>query len=489
MLKFSVQDNFLHEDSCYQAWPATGDSDLKYQEASDFCSSQLDGSLAGEDILDWVTLFLAGMRPHLVAGSEYQWWIQSDTAQTCRTLSSDGARVTVSEQECDGDPPDNIVRQPLCQLGLQCRSGSVSGGERCVCGCEDHLAIPTQAECEVCLQGQACYHDLHIQAANQSHYCVDQCQDLPAYNVKPCFCHHHVCHELDYENFCIADTGCQKFGWCPHGPGASELYNHTRGVTPQKSEDYNLDFCICGLLNDTQLCDSSQYCHTSVSSDNSTSHDCRPRPPDCPPGTSVAPVGGCTCSNVSLCQEGLMCAGQTGDCVPRPPPCLPLPSVAGGERCVCELPGGTLQVCEEGEACAASCFPPAYCQDPTITATWASHNAVVTSKVKPTMVQGSELEMECLEHTFTSLSLGAGKFEQKFTAVCSDSGQWSEERCTHSLCPQLRVDSASVEVTELFITLNAKSQGSVIKLSCQQEADEFEFGSGTTRLLAVCNRR
>ena len=184
-----------------------------------------------------------------------------------------------------------------------------------------------------------------------------------------------------------------------------------------------------------------------------------------------------------------MCAGQTGDCVPRPPPCLPLPSVAGGERCVCQLPGGTLQVCEEGEACAASCFPPAYCQDPTITATWASHNEVVTSKVKPTMVQGSELEMECLEHTFTSLSLGAGKFKQKFTAVCSDSGQWSEERCTHPLCPHLRVDSASVEVTELFITLNAKSQGSVIKLSCKQEADEFEFGSGTTRLLAVCNRR
>ena len=144
-----------------------------------------------------------------------------------------------------------------------------------------------------------------------------------------------------------------------------------------------------------------------------------------------------------------MCAGQTGDCVPRPPPCLPLPAVAGGERCVCQLPGGTLQVCEEGEACAASCFPPAYCQDPTITATWASHNAVVTSNVKPTMVQGSELEMECLEHTFTSLSLGAGKFEQKFTAVCSDSGQWSEERCTHPLCPHLRVDSASVEVTKL----------------------------------------
>ena len=75
MLKFSVQDNFLHEDSCYQAWPATGDSDLKYQEASDFCSSQLDGSLAGEDILDWVTLFLAGM-----ITSEHEQYSRGDQA-------------------------------------------------------------------------------------------------------------------------------------------------------------------------------------------------------------------------------------------------------------------------------------------------------------------------------------------------------------------------------------------------------------------------
>ena len=185
-----------------------------------------------------------------------------------------------------------------------------------------------------------------------------------------------------------------------------------------------------------------------------------------------------------------MCEESTGHCVARPQPCLSLPAVAGPDRCLCHISGDTHKICEENEACDASCFLPDHCPDPTTSNNWTDYNAQIRSKVEPLMVQATELTMECEEHTFTSLSVKAREYKKTFTAVCTDQdSSWSMDHCTFPTCPQLQLDTNTVQLTELWLTHNATTQGSVLKLACKGEAEEFEFGSGITRLLAVCNRR
>lgn len=67
-------------------------------------------------MLESATLFLAAIRPDGVSGEEYEWWIESNNGQ-CRTASSDGTTVTLTDQDCEGSPPDKRVRRPLCELG------------------------------------------------------------------------------------------------------------------------------------------------------------------------------------------------------------------------------------------------------------------------------------------------------------------------------------------------------------------------------------
>ena len=111
-----MRDKLILNDNCYQAGLSGDGSDVKYQEASDFCKTQLRGTLAGEDVLESATLFLAAIRPDGVSGEEYEWWIESNNGQ-CRTASSDGTTVTLTDQDCEGSPPDKRVRRPLCELG------------------------------------------------------------------------------------------------------------------------------------------------------------------------------------------------------------------------------------------------------------------------------------------------------------------------------------------------------------------------------------
>ena len=111
-----VRDRLISTESCYQAGQTADDSDLTYQEASDFCESELRGSLVTEAGLSpAVSLsLLAHLRPQTSQGHQFQWWLEADSPESCRTVSSDGA---VSQQDCAASPLPKTVRRPLCQLG------------------------------------------------------------------------------------------------------------------------------------------------------------------------------------------------------------------------------------------------------------------------------------------------------------------------------------------------------------------------------------
>ena len=234
--------------------------------------------------------------------------------------------------------------------GLQCspHPRSVVGEAGCVCGCEDR-AIPTE-DCEVCSQGQNCYHDPQP-IDEKSHYCVEACKAMPSYNVRACYCHHEVCDQPYWNTFCQPTSGCRRFDQCDD---TSMLYNHTHGHWEGSADEYDLEFCVCGYWEQIKLCDESQYCISKMNSENKTEYSCIPRPTDCPPEPSLSPEGGCSCRDREVCEAGQMCASEAGKCVERPPDCQPLPSVAGPERCYCAIQGLTTtpQICEEFEASA-----------------------------------------------------------------------------------------------------------------------------------------
>ena len=105
------------KNHCYQAG-VTGDwSDVNHEEASEFCKNRMGGTLVSEDTVESLTPFLSGIRPQSKHGVEFEWWIQSLTPETCKTISEDGTALTVNDQDCQGNPSNNKVRQPLCQLG------------------------------------------------------------------------------------------------------------------------------------------------------------------------------------------------------------------------------------------------------------------------------------------------------------------------------------------------------------------------------------
>ena len=181
-----------------------------------------------------------------------------------------------------------------------------------------------------------------------------------------------------------------------------------------------------------------------------------------------------------MCEEGL--------CVP--PPCLPHPWVATNLTCSCNLTGLTVtpEICQEGELCHTTCISPLYCADPTTQPDWASHNLLALSNLtatNTTFIQWSSLEVECLEHMFTT------EGEGRFTATCGekDGGTWKLSTCSYPVCKEVEVDTETVEVTELFFIGNATTQGAILKFTCKDEAEVFSVGSGLTRLEAVCNRR
>ena len=101
-------------ESCYQAGLTSDDSDLTYQDASDYCKSELKGTLATEADLSKVTSLLSLLRPQTEQGGQFQWWLQGDSTETCKTVSSDGS---VREQSCTAAPPEKTLRRPLCHLG------------------------------------------------------------------------------------------------------------------------------------------------------------------------------------------------------------------------------------------------------------------------------------------------------------------------------------------------------------------------------------
>ena len=106
-----------------------------------------------------------------------------------------------------------------------------------------------------------------------------------------------------------------------------------------------------------------------------------------------------------------------------------------------------------------------------------------------TFVQMTELEVECVEHTFTHDSIQTREYKKIHTAVCDETGNWSLTECSYPVCEPIEVDSDTVAVTELLITDNATTQGSTLKFSCKEDTDEFEFTSSVMRVLAVCNRK
>ena len=110
----AVRDRVISPDSCYQAGLTSDDSDLTYQEASDFCQSELKGSLATEAGLRKATSLVTQLRPHTERGHQFQWWLQAETRESCKTVSSDGS---VTQQDCTAGPPDKTLRRPLCHLG------------------------------------------------------------------------------------------------------------------------------------------------------------------------------------------------------------------------------------------------------------------------------------------------------------------------------------------------------------------------------------
>ena len=183
-----------------------------------------------------------------------------------------------------------------------------------------------------------------------------------------------------------------------------------------------------------------------------------------------------------MCEESL--------CVP--PPCLPHPWVATNLTCSCNLTGLTVtpEICQEGELCHTACLSPVYCADPTTEQDWTSRNALVTNLTSTTatnpFIQWSTLEVECLEHMFTT------EGEAGFTAMCREEkagGTWNMSTCAYPVCKEVEVDTDTVKVTELFIIGNATTQGAILKFSCKDEAEAFNVGSGLTRIQAVCNRR
>ena len=112
----AVRDRLISPESCYQAGQSADDSDVNYQDAFNFCQSELKGSLATEAGLSTVNSLslLTDLRPHTEQGRQFQWWLQADSATSCKTVSSDGA---VSQQDCAAAPLDLTVRRPLCHLG------------------------------------------------------------------------------------------------------------------------------------------------------------------------------------------------------------------------------------------------------------------------------------------------------------------------------------------------------------------------------------
>ena len=184
---------------------------------------------------------------------------------------------------------------------------------------------------------------------------------------------------------------------------------------------------------------------------------------------------------------------QDGECKERPPACLPHPWVATNLSCFCNLTGLTLtpDICLEGQLCDTVCLTPFYCADPTTHQDWTSRNTLVTNltvsnSTNNTFIQWSRLEVECLDQMFTT------EGERGFTAMCGEAegrATWNMSTCSYPVCTEVKVDAGTVEVTELFIIGNATTQGAILNLSCKEEAEVFNVGSGLTRIQAVCNRR
>ena len=55
----------------------------------------------------------ASVNPFLPA-TEYEWWLR-EAFGVCKTVSVTGEIV---DQDCTGTSLDNVIRKPLCQLGM-----------------------------------------------------------------------------------------------------------------------------------------------------------------------------------------------------------------------------------------------------------------------------------------------------------------------------------------------------------------------------------
>ena len=481
-----MNDVLLTEEGCYQNMGA----ELSYEDAEFVCSSELEGRLVEEESVGNIASFLSSQLSYTEPGMNFTWWLGGGTDTSCGVV---GAGTQVTQEDCAG------VSRALCYLGLQCDPASqkVVGPEHCQCGCGDQTAQHSVWDCQVCWEGEFCYDDTEI----QSQYCVAQCETLPVTNTYPCFCHWEVCDNYGL-NYC-SQTGCQQFDSCPVSPYDLLLSNQS--------------LCDCwegGLCNSTELCYYDQTTTTTTSTTTdiyqdlnltmntntyymsmSTPYSCIPRPEDCPAVPHLSPPGDCTCNQTEVCPEGLMCDPSlplsNTSCIERPQPCQPFPAFAGPEGCLCNLTGLTVspEICEEDEACDEACFLPAFCDHPATLTNWSDYNARLVSESNDTsFIQWTQLELECLDHTFTDHSVQSRDFQTELTAVCNNNGTWEmSASCVFPVCAEPQVETKSVEVKELFIIDTATTQGAIVKFSCKDQTTQFQFGA-FTRLVGVCNR-
>ena len=478
----SVHDVLLTEEGCYQNLGA----DLNYEWADYVCSSELEGRLVMEESLGELASFLSSQVSHSQPGMNSSWWVGGGVSDGCSVVAGGGLR----QEDCEG------LSGTLCYLGLQCDpySQQLVGPERCQCGCANQTAQHSPGDCELCWEGEFCYEDQWL----QSQYCVWQCDHLPVTNFQPCFCNGEVCDDYGY-NYCNLSSGCEYFQSCPVSPWDLQLSQES--------------VCTCwegGLCNITEFCsyDETTTTTTSTTTDinmmmnmnmtstmsQTTSYSCLPRPEDCPELPHLTPPGGCSCNQSELCGPDLMCDPSllpaNSSCIERPPPCQPFPAVTGPEGCFCNITDLTVspEICEEGEGCDETCFLPAYCDHPTALTNWTDYNArLVSHNNQTSFIQWSQLELECLEHTFTEHSVQARLFQKELSGVCSSNGTWDMPACVFPACPWPQLDAKTVKVTELFIVHNATTQGAKLKVSCKDETTQFNFGA-FTRLFAFCNR-
>ena len=62
-----------------------------------------------------ITPYLSASVNPFLPDTEYEWWLR-EAFGVCKTVSVTGEIV---EQDCTGTSLDNVIRKPLCQLGME----------------------------------------------------------------------------------------------------------------------------------------------------------------------------------------------------------------------------------------------------------------------------------------------------------------------------------------------------------------------------------